>query len=703
MKTQWTKSSRDPRPKPIDPYYDWALATNFAYYGKPKWLPVLLELHKPLSKQFAQHVFAMDNNGWAGLIRIPEIYRTPPARVQLPTRFLTAMVKREFLTRLYAGDDPSSQIKRFELGRAATLPQNMGSNTGWGVGKPGKATVRPLTAVTGVIDDGIAFAHERFRDGPVSTRVHYFWDQVAPSVGAGEWDYGNEICKHDTAVTGIDNLLAACRHPALVDEDELYRISGHINYAQSGHKPAARRIAHGTHVMDLACNALTANFIGPIIAVQLPTATTEDTSGATLSPQVYDALMYMLDRADKIAAANSLAYLPLAVNLSYGLVAGPHDGTGMVEQMLDELIASCNLPHKKPLLQVVLPAGNHHLARCHARLELKPGKAGDLLWRVQPDDWTESFLEIWYPAKGANGAPTDLEVTVTTPSGDTTLPFGDGTTYNWGPAATPLGQVDFYSIGGRKLVKVSLAPTAWPDGALALAPAGLWRVSIKNIGKGKVAIDAWIQRDDTPYGYSRRGRQSYFDDPAYSRYDCRGRAIEDDAHAETAGSYVKRDDTINAIATGNWPVVVAGIRGSDWQVVPYSASGPAVPPGRGGVVLNGVAIDGPDAMSICDDTPSHNGILAAGTRSGSCVTLRGTSVSAPQIARWVAGELAAGRIGDRKSIVQFASGGLTPPIFTERNPPPGAVTKPVPKRGGAGRIEPPEVVMPSPRRRRFER
>ena len=82
-----------------------------------------------------------------------------------------------------------------------------------------------------------------------------------------------------------------------------------------------------------------------------------------------DALNYILQRADEIAALENTAPLPVVVNLSYGTIAGPHDGTALLEAAIDQLIASRATP-----LRVVLPAGNHYLARCHARFRLPAAK-----------------------------------------------------------------------------------------------------------------------------------------------------------------------------------------------------------------------------------------------------------------------------------------------------------------------------------------
>jgi len=109
-------------------------------------------------------------------------------------------------------------------------------------------------------------------------------------------------------------------------------------------------------------------------------------------------------------------------------------------------------------------------------------------------------------------------------------------------------------------------------------------------------------------------------------------------------------------------------------------------------------------MAVSDDSPSHHGLLAAGSRSGSCLALYGTSVAAPQITRWIADDLLAGGPGGRQDVANLAANPPAPPppgrvpTYTEGSRPPGAAPQPTAERGGAGRIDFPPLRLP-----RFER
>lgn len=686
---RWVKSTVVARAAGLhaDPYYEWALTTGFRYYGSAKWLPVLIELKKGLTAQsFAEHVSERrrhdsDPNGWATQIRVPSFYETPPSPLlRKSTRFLAVLVGQQLLADIYKkGDPPAEWIERFELGRAtATLdcasPEPDTPNLP-------DFTDHPLV-VTGVIDDGISFAHDRFWRAWRKTRIEYFWDQSVPNNKMKcTWGYGREFTKRRSG-TGyddhsIDDLMEASTCVGLVDEDVVYRRSGFFDQTQPGHKPLAARNSHGAHVMDLACTGdpmkVPAPDRWPIVAVQLPVATVADTSGATLAPQVFNGLCYVSARAQAIASAAGLVALPVVVNVSFGLIAGPHDGSGLLEAAIDDFIQACSFQ-----VRVILPAGNNFQSRCHARLSIAAGRQKEIAWRVLPDDWTESHVEIWLPL-GTDTAKVTINVTA--PDGTPSGAFVAGVTQDLFSGTQKVGQAEYRppgDAGKRALVRLSLGPTGAPDGSVPLAPAGLWRITIDNAnGSTRLRlIDAWIQRDDAAPGYLRRGRQSYFDDPAYQRYDSLGRPMEYDRPA----SYVKRKGSLNAIATGTKTIVIGGFRRSDNKPAPYTAAGPlkySGYTGRGAPNPNG-----PEALFPSEDAPSLRGVLGAGTRSNSCTAMSGTSVSAPFAARFLVEEVLPlkGSLGGRNDVFKGAKG--TPPPPSEQ------------ARCGGGRIDMPSTRLP---------
>ena len=718
-----------------DPYYEWARATNFTHLfapGVPEserlWLPLMIQTQRPkTAADFANGNWNPPPD-WKEWLRIPELY-AKPSRGLARTTFCTATVTSRFFEELgKPGSSLSTIVRRVKLGlplppprppsaKPPTLCQRLcavlctiarwfGRRTAAGGAtrlmlssvhdehktaakrkddKYKNKKVKGKGVVVGVIDDGLAFAHEQFRNGN-GTRIEFFWNQDGPESSIP--DSGWELDK-----AAIDTELARFGG-GLVDEDQIYRRTGHMVMGQAGHKPIAWRAGHGTHVMDLASgfDPGKAPKDRPLVCVQLPVAATADSSGATLEPYAYHALRYIIDRAGE---------LPVVVNLSYGFIAGPHDGSGFLEEAMDEAIfgrEAENLP-----LAIVLPSGNSFLSRCHARFSLaNPPDSTTLRWRILPDDTTPSYLEIWLPHPDATGAP-QVTVQVTSPNGVVIGPVGEGGVDGWElPDDLLLCEVVYYDTVGtgrnRNMILITVAPTTQLESTQRAAPSGVWSIQVQNAGANPIAeIDAWIERDDAPYGYPRAGRQSYFDDPDYRHFDGAGREIEDD-NVPMSPSYVKRDGTINSIATGEHTIVMGGFR-RKWADRSYFSNQESLIPAKDSASGRLVAPPppsppyriGPDAMTVSQDAAAYHGVLAAGARSGSAVAMHGTSMAAPQITRWIADQMAAGNPHHRSAVWALAQ------LHEGMQPPPNP--QPQPERMGEGRITfPPHVLLD-----RFER
>ena len=637
----------------VDPYIDLAFATEeasfFACERQRPWLSVLLRLQGISAGAFAAGSFNTDpawQESWQQQVHVPTLYRRPIAGLE-DQEYCTAYVRHaEFFDSLHKMRSLQNVLARVTPGQffedyvppaAAGGP---GAEEPESVGEP-EGDPEPGMVVMGIIDDGIAFAHERFRRSPCETRVEYVWLQDGESDPIGSpVPYGRELRKQDKGgQKGIDTLLRESARAGAVDEDDLYRRAGAIDFSRRGRQSVARRAAHGTHVMDLACGydpRKHSRDDRPIICVQLPAATTEDTSGATLDDYGLDAIRYILDRADNVARQRPCGRLPVVINLSYGNVAGPHDGSSSFEAAIDELVRA------RPNTRVVLPAGNSHLARLHAEVRFEqPGQTVVLHWRVLPDDRTPSFMEIWLPRAAPDQKRVRLRVRP--PYGDPSgwLEEDSGSGLRWASNGAVLCEARYRHIPEptkRGMFLVALQPTTSVDPTLSgaaakpAAPSGLWTIELENVSlKGNDLVEAWIQRDDTPFGFRRRGRQSYFDEPCYERFDAQGRAIEEDNHPQQRSCQIKRAGSINAIATGRETIVVGGKLRKEKRRARYSAEGAPGSPAPHDL-----------RSEVSDDSLVHRGVRGAGTRSGSVILMDGTSVAAPQIARRIADILSGG-------------------------------------------------------------
>ena len=541
----------------------------------------------------------------------------------VPQKFLPIFASREWFIRLLKREFRAFREanKRIVLSSPVTLPKELlvsfpdfprtlsfvGARLnpppgGWPTG----------TVLTAVIDDGIAFAHDRFREASDKTRIQCFYDM-------------NQLADH-LVKSEIDDDLSK------LDEDAIYQRRGLIDYTNLRHKTAAWRAAHGTHVLDLAAGYAPSKALPedmakrPIIAVQLPTFAVELTTGELLDFFLGAGLLYILHQANNLAEVGKP--LPLVINISLGYVAEQRHFGGVLEELMDLLV------QLRPKTQIVLPAGNSHLARGHAVIDFSEDDEVEFDWIVQPDDKTHSWFVVLLPPGERDG--NRMKLTVTRP--DKVIETIDEATVLPKLMRDDVGLMEVYTdADGQRRFYIWIRPTERPQpDPRAIAPAGRWKLKFEKGPAEMVGVaHAWVQRDESLVGYPQRGRQSYFDHPNYRRFDDRTFLIETDAPAKYGPCPVMRKSLLNAAATGKHVATAGGFIESGCRVAPYSAGGPIVPP-------EDAALRKPDVLLPSEGSKAHAGVLAAGSRSGSVVAISGTSMAAPQLVRHIANLLETG-------------------------------------------------------------
>jgi hypothetical protein len=659
----------------LDPYLVWADLSGFAHLRKPnqvrdnyrpKTLPVLIELQDTVSAlqlvafltpPGLQNTQAVESKAAQNpQLTIPSAYFSGP--LGFAGAVFPAEVNQAFFQR-FKPQALAKFVRRIEI----DLPQEavlqlkpLGKDVGPAQGR------QPLRGkVVAIIDDGCAFAHPHFLRYPggsaaAHTRVARLWDMNVrgplspvgpPAIFAGMGYPGQYGC--DYADTDLNTLIAAHTHSGRIDEDGVYAQFAASTFDNVNR--LARRAAHGTHVMDLACgpyfvqdtmctreNAETANPTWQaaqddasgvqIIFVQLPMRTVQDTSGRnTMTTDVLNAMAYILDQCGDDAQ--------IVVNLSWGALAGPHDGSHLLELEIDKMIVNQRMLHPMPSpknrLQVVVPAGNGYQSRTHANFKLLPKRSQTLHWRTEPDDATESYVEIWLPHN------MQVEVTFADPHGNVfpTIVKGDVRNLNNYKSELLPGSVLGVCYNDSLLngphghcVLVALAPTIDPDNLRVTAPHGVWKITITNVSTHPGVVDAYVERDDVALGTRRGARQSYFEDPHYDRM-----AVEDDVQVDLdcpnpQAAIVRREGVFNNISTGEHTIKAGGVRETDLEIAEYSPHNFYSPRAKRANTATSV-----HHYATTEESRTLHGIRAAGTRAASTVRLSGTSMAAPQIAR----------------------------------------------------------------------
>jgi hypothetical protein len=620
-----------------DPYLVWADGCSFAGYGGPPpegKVPTLIEL---MPGKTAADLLAHAGGGLT-LADIPGCYRATPYR------FLTAWATSDFFVRLQT--ELAEIVARAEIS-LPVIPER----PRFGPLRPpvcGEAVQRAIgrKTIVGVIDDGCAFAHYHLRDSNGHTRVQRLWDQhdhgAFRQQGTMPPDFGRG---HEVTGIQLQALIDAFARGGAVDEDGCYLAAGYDRLK--------RAATHGAHVTDVMAGAMpVGSRVGSatepptwrrpgdaasgdeagIVFVQLPRAGLQDPSGGWLDVHVLDAMRYILSCADESTEQ-------VVINLSFGPQRGPGNGTAMLEKAFEEL------GNLFPRLTLTLAAGNSFLARGHAVIPLGAHASESLHWRVTPGDETPSFVQLWMPPAG------EIKLRIT-PPGQATGPWiGPGEAEVWPLSSRPECAVVYPPATSRGLegtvALIALQPSATFDAARVVAPHGLWEIEIHNTGNASAVVQAWIDRDDFNVGTMVRGRQSHFEDARYDPLKYLRSARDDSPNSE---ALVRRRGTLTGIATGSATRVAAGYRHSDDKHVKYSSGGPT----RGERL-------GPDAGAVSDQARSLPGLLAAGTRGGAVVRLVGTSVAAPEFARWVIdGQPPPGPVARPGQDVQLEGSGLLP-------------------------------------------
>ncbi|PRY26578.1 hypothetical protein CLV78_101678 [Aliiruegeria haliotis] len=472
--------------------------------------------------------------------------------------------------------------------------------------RPALGQGRPVHVL---LDTAIAFANARFLDADGKTRIVEFWDQSAlPDKGdprfLGRLTSGREI----------DAMRKDHSQAGNVDDWGLYAAYDAMAYGPGSERRLPAATGHGTHVLDTLCGG--PSEASQIVAVELPQASVDATHGGMLAPSVLLTLQWM----------NTWNLTPPPMlNYSFGGIAGRHDGEGLLESLFDLAVKNGTAS------AITLPAGNSFATQTHAQFtHADLATPRELVWNIQPDDGTPSFLEIWLPRcrhRRGDGQPDDkatISLTVTPPCGGgrsfTDLDYGVHELLDGGDVVARLYIICTHPIlGGRKrpLMLLAVRHTALGRshfGHRGGKPelAGDWALEFSAIDlPDGDTVDVWIERDD-PLGRARTGaRQSYFTAP---------RPVWPQEAPKSP--VVGNAGTISDIATGKRTLVAAGHSLVDRQPASYSSEG-FVPKPRAR----------PTASAGCEFSPARPGLLGAGFFSGSTYPMGGTSTACAVVGR----------------------------------------------------------------------
>ena len=317
------------------------------------------------------------------------------ATVDIPVGKLAAVAALSNVLSIEASHaQPLRLDKSVAAARADTLrtgtPPNWSGGTGKGV-------------IVGIIDSGIDFKHNDFRNGDGTTRVLAIWDQRASGASGAPpagYTYGG-VCTAAMINATIAGDPAACNHK---DTD-----------------------SHGTHVGGIAAGNGQATGNGQLAFRMIGMAPSADlliTNGNSFgSAGILDSVAWMKATAAALGR-------PLVINMSFGSYFGARDGTSNYEVGMNNLAG--------PGVILVAAAGNEANAAIRATGTITQGASVTVGFTI-PAASARADLEIWYPGTNSYG------VNVTGPGCAATLTVNPGE--NPGTLETPCGAVEFASTG----------------------------------------------------------------------------------------------------------------------------------------------------------------------------------------------------------------------------------------------------------------
>ncbi len=522
-------------------------------------------------------------------------------------RFSTGFVRPADLARLV------SAAQRVQLTSAAAMPALAHTTVPVGAATSpvvGDAWTHPLV---GVIDDGCAFlnpcfagsASARAKGEPSRSRVRWLWDQdvAAASRSTGSWrptafGYGAEL-----TATGFDTAHAAA---ATGQELAGYRA---IEYLVDG-VGETPLLSHGTFVSGLAAGDLDGLLLSDtgyngsglaadanIAFVGLPRAAIADTSGRSLAVHLLNAIRYVLSKAARTQ--------PVVINASLGHHGGPHDGSDLLSGALNELMTG-EWQNGRPLL-IVTGAGNGFESRTHAHWQNQPnglpqGASAHWFWDLPAGDPSDSFMNIW--------SDRELGVDMTAPGSVAAsvqvAPHEAAVCWVQGQAISLLANLPRPATGAGCLIHVAVAPTQVSHNAIA-AMAGAWSLVLQNSHTEPCRWDAWVDRDDSPFGARSAPRA-----PSTLR------------DAELQARVVSERRTLNGLANPGLMLVASAAQLENGALCAYSASGG----GRAGRDDYRPLVAMP-----ADESVAVQGLPGPGVLGGSVQRVSGTSVASAVLSR----------------------------------------------------------------------
>jgi len=376
------------------------------------------------------------------------------------------------------------EILRVDISRDAGAPEldiSIPATGGDAVHVPPMAE-RGANCLVAVIDGGLDVLHEAFRDAAGNTRIAAYWDQWDQTGPPPRKADGTPL--HGTLHTAadIDGYIAAGAVPARMRRDPYIRFGVNVG-------------GHGTHVTSIAAGRAVGDFAGgmaPEARIVFVRPKTRTGAGDPVSVGYSAAHVEALAFIGRIAEQEDL---PVVVNMSFGLNAGAHDGSSLLEAAFDEFTGGGRIPGRA----LVKSAGNAASDGLHAVFRTGEEQLTTLNWvarSVVAPHRRDHLIELWFDAS------SDLTFVLVDPDSNESFavnrqsPTDSDTFPNGNDYSMTLDHMHRDNGDSRVLIRIGAG------GAQEVA-AGIWALDVHGDRvRTDGTVDAWIERDDAkPLGF----------------------------------------------------------------------------------------------------------------------------------------------------------------------------------------------------------
>lgn len=344
---------------------------------------------------------------------------------------------------------------------------------------PGKFTGQGV--IVGIIDSGFQYLHKVFRDTTFSnhSRILFLMDQSLTPQG-GETApidvFGNPMAGVEYTKADIESAIVA-PDPKTIVRHEPHFHGTHVAGIAAGNGAQAGNCHGDFHYVGVAPEA-------DFILVKQ----SNETGQLGTSANLIDAISYIMRKAED-------ADKPAVINISLGDMLGAHDGTSLVEEIIDIYLATGLIGTTKGF-SIVCAAGNFAADKIHSQTTVPANNAAspvELKFKVKPSNSDKDIkkieIDIWYD--GAN----DLDIEIVPPgnniTGANTASPGNNVSFTEDTKNSTV-TIDSQTIqdNGKKRIFIDIDP----DGDDHNKP-GKWVIKLVNTTGTEATLHAYIERD----------------------------------------------------------------------------------------------------------------------------------------------------------------------------------------------------------------